>query len=116
MPPALRPQVKRLEEEQKRRAVRARADELDSIMLELLSLYRDVLLTQLDSGDTLINISEAELIREIAAQDDATTTLKRINVLELARERLQTNTAPLLIVEAAFIGLANPWLENHTTR
>ena len=116
VPPALRPQVKKLEEEQKRRAVRARADELDSIMLELLSLYRDVLLTQLGSGDTLINISEAELIREIAAQDDATTTLKRINVLELARERLQTNTAPLLIVEAAFIGLANPWLETHTTR
>lgn len=116
VPPALRPQVKRLEEEQKRRAVRARADELDSIMLELLSLYRDVLLTQLGSGDTLINISEAELIREIAAHDDATTTLKRIDVLELARERLQTNTAPLLIVEAAFIGLANPWLENHTTR
>jgi DNA polymerase-3 subunit delta' len=109
-PPALRAQVKRLEEEQKRRDARARSDELDAMLLELLSLYRDVLLFQLGRTDGWINLGSEERIRKLAQDGDAESTLKRIDVLGLARRRLQTNTAPLLIMEAAFIGLSNPWL------
>ncbi len=110
VPPSVRSQVRRLEEEQKRRGVRARNDEIDAMLLELLSLYRDVLLCQLGLTEGWINRGDEERIREQAAASDALSTLRRIDVIGQARTRLSTNMTPLLIVEAAFIGLSNPWL------
>lgn len=110
VPPSMRGQVKRLEEEQKRRSTRARNDEIDAMLLELLSLYRDVLLCQLGLTEGWINRGDEERIREQAAASDALSTLRRIDVIGQARSRLSTNMTPLLIVEAAFIGLSNPWL------
>lgn len=108
-PPAVRSQIKRLEDEQKRRDSRARNDELDAVFLELLALYRDVLMWGMGEKENLINVGDEQLISSIADSSDPVTTLKQIEVLQLARTRLQTNTAPLLIVEAAFIGLSRPW-------
>ena len=110
VPPSARAQIRRLEEEQKRRDVRARNDELDSIFIELLSLYRDVLAQQLGAKSGRINVEEDERIASLAAEGDANTTLMRIDVLRQARERLGTTMAPALIVESAFIGLSNPWI------
>ncbi len=110
VPPAVRAQVRRLEEEQKRKSVRARNDEIDAILLELLSLYRDVLLCQLGLSDGWINRGEEERIRAQASASDAASTLRRIDLIGQARDRLATNMTPQLIVEAAFIGLSNPWL------
>lgn len=110
VPPSARAQIRRLEEEQKRRDVRARNDELDSIFIELLSLYRDVLALQLDAESGRINVEEDERIASLAAEGDANATLMRIDVLRQARERLGTTMAPALIVESAFIGLSNPWI------
>ena len=110
VPPSARAQIRRLEEEQKRRDVRARNDELDSIFIELLSLYRDVLAQQLGAESGRINVEEDERIASLAAEGDANTTLMRIDVLRQARERLGTTMAPALIVESAFIGLSNPWI------
>ncbi|MGO1398781.1 MAG: DNA polymerase III subunit delta' [Brevibacterium yomogidense] len=110
IPPSARSQIRRLEEEQKRRDVRARNDELDSIFIELLSLYRDVLAAQLGADTGTINVDEDERIGRLAAEGDSTATLKRIDVLRQARERLATNMASALVVEAAFVGLSNPWI------
>lgn len=110
IPPSARGQIRRLEEEQKRRDVRARNDELDSIFIELLSLYRDVLAAQLGADTGTINVDEDERIGRLAAEGDSTATLKRIDVLRQARERLATNMASALVVEAAFVGLSNPWI------
>lgn len=110
IPPSARSQIRRLEEEQKRRDVRARNDELDSIFIELLSLYRDVLAAQLGADTGTINVDEDERIGRLAGEGDSTATLKRIDVLRQARERLATNMASALVVEAAFVGLSNPWI------
>lgn len=110
VPPSARAQIRRLEEEQKRRDVRARNDELDSIFIELLSLYRDVLALQLGAESGRINVEEDERIASLAAEGDANATLMRIDMLRQARERLGTTMAPALIVESAFIGLSNPWI------
>ena len=110
IPPSARAQIRRLEEEQKRRDVRARNDELDSIFIELLSLYRDVLAAQLGAGTGTINVDEDERIGRLAEEGDSTATLKRIDILRQARERLATNMASALVVEAAFVGLSNPWI------
>ena len=56
IPPALRGQLKSLEEDQKRRATRSLRDGIDRIMVDLLSLYRDILLLQLGVEVELINL------------------------------------------------------------
>lgn len=110
IPPSARSQIRRLEEEQKRRSVRARNDELDRIFLELLSLYRDILMYQLGIRDGWINAGQLDLIAAHGERDGPDTTLLRIDAIGDARRRLQTNMSPVLIVEAAFVLLSNPWL------
>lgn len=110
VPPSARAQIRKLEEEQKRRAVRARGDELDRIFLELLSFYRDILMYQLGMREGWINAGEDERIAQHANKDSADTTLLRIDAISEARRRLQTNMSPVLIVESAFVLLSNPWL------
>lgn len=115
IPPSVRSQVKRLEDDQKRQNVRARNDELDAMFLELVSLYRDVLAHQVGATSGWINRSETALVTRMSEGSGPADTLKRIEVITRARARLQTNTAPLLIVEAAFIGMSNPWLSLEET-
>lgn len=110
IPPSARSQIRKLEEEQKRRSVRARNDELDRIFLELMSLYRDILMYQLGIREGWINDGEGDLIAKHANRDGPDTTLLRIDAITEARRRLQTNMSPVLIVESAFVLLSNPWL------
>lgn len=110
VPPSARSQIRKLEEEQKRRSVRARNDELDRIFLELMSLYRDILMHQLGIREGWINAGEVDLIAEQSNRDGPDTTLLRIDAITEARRRLQTNMSPVLIVESAFVLLSNPWL------
>ncbi|WP_231445766.1 DNA polymerase III subunit delta' [Brevibacterium zhoupengii] len=115
IPPSARSQIRKLEEEQKRRSVRARNDELDRIFLELMSLYRDILMYQLGIREGWINAGEVDLISEQANRDGPDTTLLRIDAITEARRRLQTNMSPVLIVESAFVLLSNPWLLDDRT-
>lgn len=105
VPPALRAQIRQLEEDQKRRATRARQDELDRVLLDLLSLYRDVLLVQLGAGGSEINRGAERQITAMAQRSSAALTLQRVEAITEARRRLQTNTAPLLVLEALFLQL-----------
>ncbi|MEP6482692.1 MAG: DNA polymerase III subunit delta', partial [Rhodoglobus sp.] len=56
IPPALRAQLKAIDEDQKRRATRSLRDGIDRIMVDLLSLYRDILLIQLSVASEPINL------------------------------------------------------------
>ncbi|QIK84426.1 DNA polymerase III subunit delta' [Sanguibacter sp. HDW7] len=107
VPPALRAQVKQLEEDQKRRATRQQRDSLDTAMLDLLSLYRDVLVVQLGaSGDVaLVNEGAAELVRSLAEQSTPEQSLHRMDAIGEARQRLAGNVAPPLALEAMMVAL-----------
>lgn len=107
VPPALRAQVKQLEEDQKRRATRQQRDSLDTAMLDLLSLYRDVLVVQLGaSGDVaLVNEGAAELVRSLAESSTPEQSLHRMDAIGEARQRLAGNVAPLLALEAMMVAL-----------
>ncbi|HEU4667653.1 MAG TPA: DNA polymerase III subunit delta', partial [Arthrobacter sp.] len=56
LPPAMRSQLKQLEEDQKRRAKRSITDSLDRTLTDLLSFYRDVLIIQLGNAVELVNV------------------------------------------------------------
>jgi DNA polymerase-3 subunit delta' len=105
LPPALRAQVAELEREQKRRATRAQRDVLDRAMVDLLTLYRDVVVVQLGAGVDLVNVEQVELVELLAAQSTAEQTLRRMDAVGVARTRLAGNVAPLLAVEAMMVAL-----------
>lgn len=105
LPPALRAQVRQLEEEQKRRATRAQRDVLDRAMVDLLSLYRDVLVVQLGAGVDLVNVEQEPDVRALAGASTPEQTLRRMDAVGQARTRLAGNVAPLLAVEAMAIAL-----------
>lgn len=105
LPPALRSQVTQLEKDQKRRATRAQRDVLDRAMVDLLSLFRDVLTVQLGADVELMNIEHAAQVRELAAASTPEQTLRRMDAIGVARTRLAGNVAPLLAIEAMTLAL-----------
>ncbi|WNB85346.1 DNA polymerase III subunit delta' [Cellulomonas sp. ATA003] len=105
LPPSLRAQVTQLEKDQKGRATRAQRDVLDRTMVDLLSLYRDVLVVQLGAGVELINTGHADDVEALAAASTPEQTLRRMDAIGEARTRLSGNVAPLLAVEAMTIAL-----------
>ncbi|MFD1505426.1 DNA polymerase III subunit delta' [Georgenia yuyongxinii] len=105
LPPALRGQVRQLEEDQKRRATRAQRDVLDRAMVDLLSLYRDVLVVQLGADVELVNADAADQVRRLAEGTTPEQTVRRMDAVGVARERLAGNVAPLLAVEAMMVAL-----------
>lgn len=105
LPPKLRTQLRDLEADQKRRATRRQRDVLDRAMVDLLSLYRDVLVVQLGADVDLVNMELAEAVRSLAADSTPEQTVRRMDAIGVARERLDGNVAPLLAVEAMTIAL-----------
>lgn len=105
MPPKLRSQLTDLEKDQKRRATRHQRDVLDRAMLDLLSLYRDVLVVQLGAQVDLVNAELAETVQALAEDSTPEQTVRRMDAIGVARERLDGNVAPLLALEAMAIAL-----------
>ena len=97
--------VKELEKEQKSRQTRMVRDYLDRALLDIATLYRDVLLVQTGSGDELINPDLADVIRGIARSSTAEKTLAKIEVIMKTRANLLLNAAPLLVIEAMMVQL-----------
>jgi len=92
--------VKELEKEQKSRSTRMVRDYLDRALLDLSTLYRDVLLVQSGSNDSLINEDLKSEISKLAATERPPRTLKKIEAILKTRSNLAQNAAPLLLIEA----------------
>ena len=105
VPPSLRAQVRALEEDQKRRAKRARTDVLDRAMIDLLSFYRDVLATQMGSDVERVNVDLEDELDQVAATTGPEQSLARIAAIEECRARLRSTVSPLLAVEALMVAL-----------
>jgi DNA polymerase-3 subunit delta' len=105
LPPALRAQVRELEEDQKRRATRHKRDVLDRAVTDLMSLYRDVAVAQVGATVTLLNVAHEGRIHELAARTTLTDTMRCLDALATARVRLGANVQPLLAIEAMISAL-----------
>ncbi|MGV8884511.1 MAG: DNA polymerase III subunit delta' [Microbacteriaceae bacterium] len=103
IPPALRVQLKNLEEDQKRRATRSLRDGIDRIMVDLLSLYRDILLMQLGVSHDPINLSIHAQLLTASAQSTAPETLATMDAIAIARRRIESNVTPALALEAMLV-------------
>jgi len=98
--------IKELEKEQKTRSTRMVRDGLDAALLDIATFYRDVMMVQAGSTDSLINKELEHQITTYAANTKPHTTINKINAIMAARVNLNHNAAPLLTVEALMCVLA----------
>ncbi|NRD25355.1 DNA polymerase III subunit delta' [Frigoribacterium sp. VKM Ac-2836] len=111
VPPALRSQLRALEDDQKRRATRSLRDGIDRIMVDLLSLYRDVLLLQLGVDEQPINEAIRAQLDAAAAASTPAATLAVLDGIALARRRIEANVSPAMALEAMLVVVSR-----HATR
>ena len=110
VPRALQAQVRALEETHKRQRARALTDELDRVLLDLLSFFRDVIVVQAGAPVELSNPDLTSEVTSWAQNLSAANVQSRVDAVRLDRERLQTNVAPVLNLESLLISLYNPEL------
>jgi DNA polymerase-3 subunit delta' len=105
VPPGLRAQLKALDEDQKRRATRSLRDGIDRILVDLMSLYRDILLLQLGVTTEPVNLAIYAQLTTAAAQGTPAHTLEILDAIATARERIEGNVAPALALEAMLVSV-----------
>lgn len=105
VPPALRSDIKALEEAQKRRATRSLRDGIDRILVDLMSLYRDVLTIQLGADAELVNQELKDQLDELASSTTSTHTISKLEAMSLARVRIGANVRDLMVLESLAIQL-----------
>ena len=106
VPPALRSQLRALEDDQKRRATRSLRDGIDRILVDLLSLYRDVLLLHLGVAEEPINQAVRGRLDEATAASTPASTLAVMDAIAVARRRIESNVAPALALEAMLVAVS----------
>ena len=97
--------IKELEREQKLRRTRVQRDSIDRALVDVLALYRDVLVRQLGASVELVNEEVRPSIDRLAAASTPESTLRRMEAVVAAREALEANAAPLLTLEAMTLSL-----------
>ena len=95
--------VKELEKEQKSRTTRMVRDYLDRALLDIATLYRDILLIQSNSPDSIINTDLISEMTKIVESTEAEATLAKLEAIMSARTNLSHNAAPLLTIEALMV-------------
>lgn len=105
LPPYARADVKALEDSQKRRATRSLRDGIDRILVDLLSLYRDVLMLQLDAQVPMVNEDLRNQLLGIANRSTPQQTLFKLAQIELARTRISANVKDQMVMDALAVNL-----------
>jgi DNA polymerase-3 subunit delta' len=98
--------ITELEKEQKARATRLVRDSIDAALLDLATFYRDVLLVQSGSPDSLINSDLQNEVNQLASGSTSKWTALKIDAILKTRSQLTQNSAPLLICEALMCELS----------
>ena len=97
--------LKELEKDQKSRTTRMVRDYLDRALLDMSTIYRDILFLQSGAQEELINQDLVSALNPIATRSTPESTLTKIEAISSARTNLAHNAAPLLTVEAMMLQL-----------
>jgi len=101
---------KQLLAHQKTRRKRMIRDEVDRSLVDLLGLFRDILIVQLDSNLELINQEMRPAIESFAARGNPADTTRTLEAIERARASIKANTPPQLALEALMVSIKDPKL------
>jgi DNA polymerase-3 subunit delta' len=104
-PKGLAPALRALETEQRTRRKRLERDCIDRALIDLMSLYRDVMTVQAGAAIGLVNEEMRAEITALAVRSSAEQSLRRIQTILTAREALEANVAPTLALESMMLSL-----------
>jgi DNA polymerase-3 subunit delta' len=100
------PALRDLEKSQKTRAKRRHLDVVDRGLMDLVSVYRDVLTVQLGAASEVVNEEVRADVERLAASTTAEDNLRRIDAVFEAREQmLEFNVPPMLALESLMMAL-----------
>jgi len=100
------PALRDLEKSQKTRAKRRHLDVVDRGLMDLVSVYRDVLTLQLGAGSELVNLEIRDDLDRLVRGTTAEDNLRRIDAVFVAREQmLEFNVPPMLALESLMVAL-----------
>ncbi|MFC5382341.1 DNA polymerase III subunit delta' [Aquipuribacter nitratireducens] len=108
LPRQVRAQWRELQEQHKRQVRRSATDGLDRALLDLLSLYRDVLLVQAGAPVPLVNADMRADVERLARRLAPADVLRVCDVITTTRRRLTQNAALPLALEAMTVRLGDP--------
>ncbi len=97
--------LKALADDQKTRRKRVQRDSVDRALVDILAVYRDVLVLQLGAQSTLVNEELRVHLDRLARQTDPASTVRRMDAIVETREALEGNVAPLLALESMALRL-----------
>jgi DNA polymerase-3 subunit delta' len=98
--------VKELTYSQKQRDKRRILDVVDRCLMDVMSVYRDVIAVQTGAEGALVNEEMRSEIDDIARRSTPEQNIRRIDAIFTAREQMmEFNTAPLLALESMMMSL-----------
>ena len=97
---------KELEEGQKKRYKRITRDRLDLTLQELAAFYRDVLVLQTGAELELFHTEMKGSLQRFADSSSINSSIKRLDAVEATRRMLNSEAAPLLVLESMTVQLA----------
>ena len=97
---------KELEDGQKKRYKRITRDRLDLTLQELGAFYRDVLVLQTGADIELFHTEMKGSIQRFANSSSINALIKRLDAVEATRRMLNSEAAPLLVMESMTVQLA----------
>lgn len=102
--------MKDLTRRQKARRTRTVRDQVDRALLDLMGLYRDVLVLQVDATVALVNEEMRPQLGQLAARSSANDTGRRLQAIACGRQQIEANVTPLLALESLMVELKDPWI------
>ena len=103
-------ETKKLQARQKARRTRTIRDQVDRALLDLMGLFRDVLVMQLDGTVPLINEEMRPQLGQLAERSTANDTGRRLQALAHSRKQIEANVTPQLALESLMVELKDPWI------
>ena len=98
--------LRELADTQKQREKRRNIDVIDRCLMDLLSVYRDVIAVQTNAEGPLVNEELGGDVRELARRTTPESNLRRIAaIFEARKQMMDFNTPPLLALESMMVGL-----------
>jgi DNA polymerase III subunit delta' len=106
--------TKDLTARQKTRRTRTVRDQVDRALLDLMGLYRDVLVVQVDGTVALINEEMRPQLSQLAARSTQNDTGRRLQAISYCRQQIGANVTPQLALESLMVELKDPWIRLST--
>ena len=99
--------VKDLEKSQKNRLARSIQDSLDRLLLDILSIFRDIMIIQLSKSETIINIERMQFLQDFALNNSQVEIHEFIQRIMQARASLRANSSSLSVIENLMIAIVD---------